>query len=483
MRIVLLFFLLGVINVIEAQVIEEKVLDNFSLCEHSSTYISEHPFYTGQYIVLTESNCTSPDFTGIAGTASLIDNNFDTLDHILFPFANTWFSDFGNPTDMSFFLFTSNSNLPSGDSIYVGNISFINGPQHFISLKPSLCNYEESDYFSGPSENILTVNYKQGNCSSYKDAQITSWDYNYNIKWEYRYEGARNDEIKSNKKLNNGNLLALGHSNSKSLKTNLFLLELNNNGLYLNSITVGDTLSHTLSNDLEVDSSGNIYMVWNKVNQLYVSKLDSNMQHEWDLPLNTYGLEDIEIQFSKNDNSLVLISNGLNPFTSGFEQLVHKIDVNGNVVWKRFFDERISDFLIKQDGSLLFYGDDNASNYTQIIHFDSTFAYYPPNVVDSTSNPNSDSSSVEPVGISDLTINNAYRVYPNPFKDFVTIDSENLRIVNYTVYNLMGQLISKADVNSSNQRISFSQYAPGAYLLQVELEDGSIKTDKIIYSK
>lgn len=486
MRVTLLFSFIVLLSVVKAQVLEEKVLGNYTGCEHTATYISKHPFNSNQYLTLTKSTCSRPSFTGVVGTISWLDYKFDTIEQVGVPFLEIWLSGYGNPIDMSFFLVASNSNYVIGDSVYVGNVSFVSGPQHYKAFMPSMCNYEESDYYSGPNENIIVVNYQQGNCGNYKDASITSLDYSYNINWEYKYEGAKNDEIHSIKKLDDGSLLALGHSNTKSVKTNLFLLSLDSNGRYQDAYNVGDTLSHTLSNDMEVDTSGNVYIVWNKSNQLNITKLNSNLEAQWDLPLNTYGLEDIEIQFSKNDNSLILISNGLNPFTSGFEQMVYKIDVRGNIVWKRMFDERISDFIIKSDGSFLLYGDDDASDYTQIIHFDSTFASYPPlqeEDPDSTFNPNSDSSDVQTVGILDFSLNESYSVYPNPFSDYITISSEQIKIKHYSIYNMMGQLVSGGVVESTNKRISFEQNAQGAYILQVELEDGTFKTDKIIYSK
>jgi hypothetical protein len=150
-----------------------------------------------------------------------------------------------------------------------------------------------------------------------------------------------------------------------------------------------------------------------------------NLKEVWELPLYTYGLSDIEFQFSEIDNSLIIISNGINPFTSDFEQLVHKIDVRGNIVWKRKFEERIADFIIKKNGSLIFYGDDLASDFTQIIHFDSTFADYPP--IDSSFVPTSDTSTT--VGINDIFgESNSVEIFPNPFTDFTNIRSSKVKI-------------------------------------------------------
>ncbi|MEX0813621.1 MAG: T9SS type A sorting domain-containing protein [Chitinophagales bacterium] len=491
MRIFSLFIIhviiLASVNALNAQVLNEKVLSELHYCEQGATYISNYPFEHDKYIVVLNSDCNNMphNYTNVKSMVALLDENFDTTGWAYTSFENLWFSDYGDPVNNSFFIVASNTDVTIQDSLYVGNLAHHsnNLVNSYSSFKPSQCNFEASDYYSGPESNIVAVNYKQGNCSNYKEASITCIDYNYNIKWQYKYEGAKNDEIMSIKRLDNKNLLALGHSNTKFTNTNLFLLNLDSNGMYLEAYMLPDSINQSYANALEIDDDGNVYLAWNQNNQLYLSKLNADLEEQWEIPLNTYGLNNVVLKYSKIDNSLLLISNGIDPFTMEFEQLVHKIKVDGSIVWKRTFNERIADFLFKFDGSMLFYADDNASNHTKIIHFDSTFAYYPP--IDSSFNPDSDSSDIdttEMVGISDIGQKQAeVKIFPNPFSERFSIVSKDQKISSYSIYNLMGQVVLKEELNANNKSISFDKQVSGTYILQIELEDGNVKTEKIVY--
>lgn len=462
------------------QVLQEKIVDEFPQCSHNAKNISFHPFHDDKYLITSNPTCSfNTDFKSLIVA---LDRNLDTLAYKPTSFKNIWLAEYGTRADSGFFIIVSEPYLNiKPDSFYLAKLSLTNDFHPLTGFRPGNCSFEEGDYYSGPNTNIIATNYKQGACTNYKDALISCFDFDYNLKWEFRFEGAKNDEIRSIKRLADKSVLALGHSNSKLTHTNLFLLKLDSLGAFKSNFSISDSLNSNFSNDLEIDSSGNVYIAWNKFNQLYLTKLNRDLEFQWEIPLNTYGLNDIELQFSENDNSLVLISNGINPISMGFEQKVNKISVRGDLVWERDFSERIADFLIKPDGSFLFYGDDDASGFTKIIHFDSSFAYYTP--IDSSFIPNSDSSVVEPVvSISNIDAKTGLKIYPNPFSDYVSISSDGMQIKKYAVYSLVGQLLEEEAVNSNQKTIKFkNKHLAGTYIIQVELEDGTLKTDKIIY--
>lgn len=69
-------------------------------------------------------------------------------------------------------------------------------------------------------------------------------------------------------------------------------------------------------------------------------------------------------------------------------------------------------------------------------------------------------------------------IYPNPAKDYITVESKSVRISSVAMYNLLGaQVISeKALVNS---RLNVSGLAKGIYMLKIEAEGGTA-TKKIV---
>jgi len=77
-------------------------------------------------------------------------------------------------------------------------------------------------------------------------------------------------------------------------------------------------------------------------------------------------------------------------------------------------------------------------------------------------------------GIDNITANN-FSVYPNPTTGSVTISAtHNVNV--FTVYNTLGQLVKTGKGNTVN----LENAQQGVYMLQVQLENGSTKTLKVI---
>ena len=72
---------------------------------------------------------------------------------------------------------------------------------------------------------------------------------------------------------------------------------------------------------------------------------------------------------------------------------------------------------------------------------------------------------------------NQVKVYPNPVKDILTINSEDLK--SYSVYNILGQEVKKDNLDSSNQ-INLSDLKNGIYILKLQNKENNHFTKKII---
>ncbi|MBO5848912.1 MAG: T9SS type A sorting domain-containing protein [Bacteroidales bacterium] len=68
-------------------------------------------------------------------------------------------------------------------------------------------------------------------------------------------------------------------------------------------------------------------------------------------------------------------------------------------------------------------------------------------------------------------------IYPNPVKDVVSVNSENINSV--SVYNSVGVLVEKIEVRSNNVEINMSDYNTGIYFVQVNTENGTA-TRKVV---
>ncbi len=70
------------------------------------------------------------------------------------------------------------------------------------------------------------------------------------------------------------------------------------------------------------------------------------------------------------------------------------------------------------------------------------------------------------------------RLYPNPAKDIVTIECANAKEILITDY--FGRIVYRSTVNNQLSIINLQGFARGIYLVQVVLDNGSIKTEKLI---
>lgn len=84
------------------------------------------------------------------------------------------------------------------------------------------------------------------------------------------------------------------------------------------------------------------------------------------------------------------------------------------------------------------------------------------------------------VGINESTITAPeITLYPNPVIDELMIISDK-KITSYSVYNLIGSVVSEGSANSTQKNISVQNLKSGYYLIMVETENGARVTKKFI---
>ena len=76
-------------------------------------------------------------------------------------------------------------------------------------------------------------------------------------------------------------------------------------------------------------------------------------------------------------------------------------------------------------------------------------------------------------------------VYPNPVKDFLTVDfnTEKLENSSYQLFDVSGKIIIQGNLKSAKSQISASSLATGMYILRITNAGKIVKTFKIIKNK
>ena len=77
--------------------------------------------------------------------------------------------------------------------------------------------------------------------------------------------------------------------------------------------------------------------------------------------------------------------------------------------------------------------------------------------------------TINTLGINEPT-NSIFRLYPNPTKDFLFLDSET-NITKYSIYNTNGQIIKGQDFQISCEEINVTDLSPGIYYIKISSEE------------
>lgn len=126
------------------------------------------------------------------------------------------------------------------------------------------------------------------------------------------------------------------------------------------------------------------------------------------------------------------------------------------------------------------FGDGNTSTQMSPTHTYATGGNYnvcliavdnTTNVADMTCISNVDPSAVVSIAEDNVGV---IKLYPNPVSDVLNIDAEN--VTNVKIYSTTGLLV----VDTESTKIDMSKYDNGLYIIQIQFEDQTISTQRII---
>lgn len=81
-------------------------------------------------------------------------------------------------------------------------------------------------------------------------------------------------------------------------------------------------------------------------------------------------------------------------------------------------------------------------------------------------------------GLDEMSNISKLNIYPNPIKDYMTIDCIEGTIENVEMYDLSGRLVKS--INTVNDRVDVRDLKAGMYLLKVSTSNGSVLTEKVV---
>lgn len=84
------------------------------------------------------------------------------------------------------------------------------------------------------------------------------------------------------------------------------------------------------------------------------------------------------------------------------------------------------------------------------------------------------------VGVAEFVIESNITIFPNPTEGIVNVRSDNVVITEIEVYNMMGKLVRRENVNDVQTMLDLNSAAPGTYILQMKLQSGDIVRKKLI---
>lgn len=83
------------------------------------------------------------------------------------------------------------------------------------------------------------------------------------------------------------------------------------------------------------------------------------------------------------------------------------------------------------------------------------------------------------LGTKDFDIQNSFKLYPNPVKDFITIETDLLDHAKLNIFNVTGQIILSKELKATATRLNISDLPSGVYMFQISNDTGTT-TKKVI---
>lgn len=86
-------------------------------------------------------------------------------------------------------------------------------------------------------------------------------------------------------------------------------------------------------------------------------------------------------------------------------------------------------------------------------------------------------------GVSDLSGNISFSIYPNPSSSYFTLNfEEEIKNLNYSIYDILGKEIISGKINSAQTKIDCENWSAGVYLIKIGDENG-YSVEKVVVEK
>ena len=84
------------------------------------------------------------------------------------------------------------------------------------------------------------------------------------------------------------------------------------------------------------------------------------------------------------------------------------------------------------------------------------------------------------VSVENIDLSHLVTVYPNPTTGHVTVRSDEFVIHEICLYDLNGKQVIRRRVDDLKTELELLNFAPGTYLLQLQMRDGEIVRKKVL---
>lgn len=84
------------------------------------------------------------------------------------------------------------------------------------------------------------------------------------------------------------------------------------------------------------------------------------------------------------------------------------------------------------------------------------------------------------LSVEEVTVVKNFKLYPNPFKDELTMSSQNQAIKEISIIDMAGKLVKQiTNVNATTYQLDASYLVTGNYIIQIKTDEG-VETHKVI---
>lgn len=73
----------------------------------------------------------------------------------------------------------------------------------------------------------------------------------------------------------------------------------------------------------------------------------------------------------------------------------------------------------------------------------------------------------------EISIDDNLLIFPNPFSDYIMIQSTNSNLKEIKFYDINGRLIYEKIIDTQNKKLSMENINSGVYILSIKTEEGS----------